>query len=254
MTEPGKAFRRSGVKREIRTDWRQPAAEAVVGPITHGMDVFGLSTGAFSLIDLLTHCLDAAGPADVTISCWTASGKDIEECYRRLVGGGMRSVRFLMDFSHSRRKPEWAQALRDRFGDGAIRVTKNHSKFAIVRNEEWALVIRASMNLNRNLRLESFDISDDAAMADWLLSVVDWMFERESAPLDSPPGVPQWDYDHRIAGGAATSYDASPLGRDVERIGLAPWGSGLDAAPVGWDGKRAGLTGWRGGKVDPESG
>ena len=239
------AYRRTGVRRTVRRDFRGARASDVVGPVEHGMDVFGLSTGAFSLIDLLTYCLDATGPADVTISCWTASGQDIEECHRRLTGGGMTSVRFLMDFSHSRRKPEWAQALRERFGDDAIRVTVNHSKFAIVRNAEWALVIRSSMNLNRNLRLESFDISDDADMADWLGSVVDWLFVRESAPLDASPGVPQKDYADHIAS-MPTSYDPAPLGRDVDRIGLAPWGSGLDAGPTAWDGRRSGLSGWRG--------
>ena len=85
-------------------------------------------------------------------------------------------------------------------------------------------------------------------MANWLESVIDWLFTRESPSLDSPPGVPQADYDAHIAA-MPSSYDQTPLGRDIERIGLAPWSKADDSGPLAWDEKRRGLTGWRGGKM-----
>ena len=179
------------MRRVIRRDYLARRAADAVGPIEHGMECYGLSVGAFSLTDLLLHCLDATGPADVTISTWTAAGADIEEAYRLVGSGAIRSIRFIVDFSFPSRQPGYCAALRERFGDDAIRVTKNHAKFVVVRNEDWSLVVRTSMNLNLNARLESFEISDDPAMADFLDAMIAMVFERRtgSETLDARPGV-----------------------------------------------------------------
>ena len=69
------------------------------------------------------------------------------------------------------------------FGDDAIRTTRTHAKFAVITNDEWAVAVRTSMNLNENPRLESIEVSDDAALAGFLLRVVDEIFAEE-APGD----------------------------------------------------------------------
>ena len=216
-------IRRSGVKRQVRHDYRAERAADAVGPIEHGMEVYGLSVGRFSLTDLLLHCLEATGPADVTISTWTAAGADIEEAYRLLSSGQVRSIRFLVDFSFPSRQPAYCAALRERFGDDAIRVTKNHAKFLLIRNAEWSLVVRTSMNLNRNLRLESFEVSDHAPMADFIESMVELVFGARTGveTLDSRPGE-NMDAFAGMAG-VGSSFDGSPMGRDISRSGIAPW-------------------------------
>jgi len=54
-----------------------PEAAAALGRITPGCEIYALTKGAFSLVDVLVHCLDATGPADVVVSTWTAAGADI---------------------------------------------------------------------------------------------------------------------------------------------------------------------------------
>jgi len=151
-----------------------------VGPITHGCEIFGLSTGAYSLIDLVCHCSEATGPADLVVSTWTAAGADIDFAFRLLTDGGIRSLRFLVDFSFPSRQPAYCAALRERFGEEAIRICKNHCKFCLIQNESWNLVIRTSMNLNENRRLESFEVSDDAGLAAYLAGVVAELFASET--------------------------------------------------------------------------
>lgn len=174
------AHRRGPQARVIRRSLDAKSAAEAVGPITPGCEIYGLSKGQFSLVDLVLHCLQASGPADVVISTWTAAGADIEFACKLLLEGSIRSLRFVVDFSFPSRAPAYVAALRERFGDEAIRITKNHCKFVLIRNETWHLVIRTSMNLNENRRLENYEVSDDGALAGYLTEVVAALFAAET--------------------------------------------------------------------------
>jgi hypothetical protein len=171
--------RRVPTKREVRRALAARTAAEAIGPITHACEIYGLSKGQFSLVDIMLHCLAATGPADVVCSTWTAAGADIDYAFRLLTDGTIRSLQFIVDFSFPSRQPAYCAALRERFGDAAVRVTKNHAKFVTIRNAGWSVVIRSSMNLNENRRLENFEISDDAALADYLAGVVAGLFEYQ---------------------------------------------------------------------------
>jgi hypothetical protein len=165
----------------IRRDLCASEAGSAIGRIEKGMEVFGLSKGRYSLVDILLCCLNATGPADVTISTWTAANSDLAFAGELLRDGRIRSLRFLTDFSFPSRQPAYCAGLVERFGADSLRVVKNHAKFCLVLNDDWHICIRSSMNLNLNKRLESFEISDDPGLAAFLLSVVDEIF-RVQAP------------------------------------------------------------------------
>ena len=174
-------FRRGLAARIVQREIAARSAAGAIGPIVPGAEVFGLSKGQFSLIDVIGHCLSASGPADVTLSTWTAAGADLGFAYELMRNGAIRRLRFIVDFSFPTRQPEYCAALREKFGDSCIRVVKTLAKFVLIRNETWNLVIRSSMNLNENRRMESFEISDCKPMADWLVEVVDKLFEFQPA-------------------------------------------------------------------------
>lgn len=167
--------------RVFRRDIAARTAAEAIGPLTPGCEIYGLNKGQFSLIDIIEHCLAATGPADVTLSTWTAAGADLSFAHALLTNGTITSLRFVVDFSFPTRQPAYCAALRERFGDAAIRITKTHAKFVVIRNATWNLVIRSSMNLNENRRLESFEISDDAGMASYLLELCDELFAGHAA-------------------------------------------------------------------------
>lgn len=171
------SFKRTGSKRVIRGVEAKGNASDAVGKIFRDCEIFGFSKGQFSLIDLIEELLAQTGPADVTISTWTAASREIDCAYRLLAGGSIKHLRFLVDFSFQSRQPEYCNALRARFGDDSIRVTRTHAKFVIIRNDEWNLVVRTSMNLNQNPRLENFEVSDSSGMADFVEGMVDNIFE-----------------------------------------------------------------------------
>ena len=67
--------------------------------------------------------------------------------------------------------------LLDKFGD-CIRTTRIHAKFFVIRNEKWNIVVRTSANLNKNLRLENFEIDENKDFADFFQKFFDEAFKQ----------------------------------------------------------------------------
>lgn len=141
----------------------------------HDMDVVGLTFGQFSLLDLIQATLDITGPADVTISTWSAGLYDVDAARRFVDDGRIRSIRFVMD-SSAKRGQASAVSISDMFGESSIRTYRSHAKFAIVSNDDWQVVITSSMNLNLNPRCEQFEMTDDEDRARLFLDFVDSIF------------------------------------------------------------------------------
>jgi hypothetical protein len=222
-------------KRKIRDAFSVTLAADAIGTVERNCEIYGLSKGQFSLIDIISHCLSATGPADVVLSTWTAANADLGFAFGLLANGSIKSLRFVVDFSFPVRQPEYCAALRERFGDDAIRLTKNHAKFCLIHNADWSIVIRTSMNLNENRRLESFEISDDAGLCGYLLGVVAELFadhgageQFEKRPYANTVDFEAWGQD---AAGAAERAGKSVdkkkyfgdgrLETDVRRAGLS---------------------------------
>lgn len=158
------------------------SARRVFRQLEPGVDILCLTHGQFSLVDAIAALLDHTGPADVTISTWSAARVDLTHAHKFLADGRIRSLRFIVDRSFATRQPDYCAALVSLFGHGAIRTTRSHAKFALIENDTWHLAIRTSMNLNENPRLELIEVSDDPALAAFLRSVADRVF------ADVPPG------------------------------------------------------------------
>jgi hypothetical protein len=221
--------------RIIRRALAQTSAAEAIGPIESGCEIYGLTAGQFSLIDLIEHVLGFTGACKATISTWTAANSDITFAYRLMNCGQLTALRFLVDFSFPSRQPAYCAALRETFGDDCIRISKNHAKFVLLRNDMWNIVVRTSMNLNENRRLENFEISDDANLADFLESVIDKIFEAQPTaghfdkrPIDHIADFEKLGAESGAAGrDVMTStdvkkfYNDGPFENDLRRVGVS---------------------------------
>ncbi len=153
-------------------------AREAIGEIAPGCEIFGLTKGDFSLISVIEHLLDQTGPAEIVISTWTAAAADIEIAKKFLVNDRINKIEFLVDQSFRTRQPEYCALLVRTFGPLAVRFSRSHCKFVVITNDRWNLVIRTSMNLNENRRIENFEISDDAGFAAFLLGLRDEIFGK----------------------------------------------------------------------------
>lgn len=167
-------------------------AEATIKGFDHDTDIVGLTMGQFSLLDLIDAALKITGPADVTISTWSAGFYDVEAAERFRDSGRLRSIRFIMDNGRKRGQAN-AVDVADIFGANTVRATKSHAKFAIIRNEEWDVLITSSMNLNLNPRIEQFEMTDDKGRADLFSAFADAVFDTVDEDDRRDHGVPDID-------------------------------------------------------------
>jgi len=164
--------------REIRHLLGNENAFISIGKIYKNMEIYGLTKGQYSIINIIETILNQTGKSDVIISTWTAANAEIKKAEYFLKNGNINRLHFIVDRSFPTRQPRYYKQLIDTFGD-IVSLTNSHAKFVIIRNDEWNIVIRTSMNLNENKRLENFEISDDKQLVDYLLCICDDIIGKE---------------------------------------------------------------------------
>jgi hypothetical protein len=152
-------------------------AATTLGALEPGCELFAVTNGQFSMIDVLEHVLDHAGDAEIDLATWTAADGDLRRAHAFLLSGRVRRIRMLVDPSFKSRKPEFCETLVALFGQDAIRTVPLHGKFALVRGDRQ-FAIRSSMNLTPNRRIETVEISEDAALVSFMRGLVDEIFAR----------------------------------------------------------------------------
>lgn len=156
-------------KRIVKRTINCHRASTAVGPLRPGCEIFGLTKGQFSLVELIEHCLLEVGPSEVMISTWTAGGADLMHFGALIEEELITKAFWLLDSSFPERQPQYCKMLVDRFGTAAVTCTGNHAKFVLIKSSAWRLVIITSMNLNKIRRGETWSVSDDPGMFDYLL-------------------------------------------------------------------------------------
>lgn len=180
--------RRTKRRRKMKASAVDTAAE-MIGAIADGDEITGITNGQFSLIDIIEHCLTQTGPADICVSTWTMGIYDQDRAWQFYRNGRIRSARWLVDPSMFSRRPEIAGSLIERFGTDNFRAVNTHAKFATIAGDDLHIVVRSSMNLNPNRRLENFDISADRALCAWFNAIVDDAFAHVDGTNTSQAGA-----------------------------------------------------------------
>ncbi|MFZ2736643.1 MAG: hypothetical protein WBI20_14940 [Burkholderiaceae bacterium] len=143
---------------------RTATAAECLGELNPGDHITGLTAGQFSAIDAMEHIVNQCGRADVDITTWTTGIYDIERTKQINESGRINKIRVLLDRANFEKSPSFAGPLIEKLGVDAFRCASIHAKFIIVRGDKMGAVFRSSMNLNKNLRVEHFDLDVCDAM------------------------------------------------------------------------------------------
>lgn len=157
----------------------------------HNIEIDCATFGQFSIIDVIEALLEKTGPADVTLATWTAAAFDLSQIEKQLLNKSIRSLRLIIDRSFVSRQPGFVKTILERFGEDSVRTTRTHAKFVVIRNDEWNVVIRTSMNLNHNPRLEYCQVVDDEGLADFWLSISEAIFDEVEPGAGNRRSVPE---------------------------------------------------------------
>lgn len=172
-----KTFQKSNIGKKIIVCKQNSAAQAI-GLLKPNMDTFILTYGQFSLIDVLMAILDQTGAAHVIISTWTAAHGDLTRSAELLESAEILSFKMIVDRSFKTRQPTYYEHMIRLFGLESIREIRSHAKFMIIINKSWNIVVRTSMNLNTNPRLENIEVSDNKEFADFFKKIAGGIFNE----------------------------------------------------------------------------
>lgn len=155
-----------------------------------GMSAFVLSNGYFSFADVIEYLIETTGPVWLDLASWVASSAALNQLESLILNRQIHRARFLIDPVATRAARKDRKVL-DQIAaiGGQVRLLKNHSKFAVLYNQKWNLVIETSANLNKNLRVESWRVTEGAQYAAFFRRFFDFIFSNfkpgEECPLSA---------------------------------------------------------------------
>lgn len=202
---------------------RTGAAAECVGRLAPGDAVSGLTAGQFSLIDLMEHVVNELGPADVAISAWTTGLYDVKRAAEMMANRRLRSVRFILDRGTFEKSPQFAGPLIQAVGEQAFRCLSVHAKIVIVTGDRGSAVVRSSMNLNKNLRTEQFDIDVVPDLHAFYLEWFEALWEEAGRSQDNA-AIIRAVYDRFAAGAGEVAAPVADPGDDLAGLSLGGLG------------------------------
>jgi hypothetical protein len=153
-------------------------SDKAVEAFRKGCRIIGLTNGQFSLIDLVHSVLKKTGPARVIIGTWSAGIKDVHQVKWMMDSDLILDFKLLTDHSYKTRQKKYAASIEDLFGIENIRTSEMHAKFVLIKNDDYQVAIRSSMNLNANRTSELFEIDECEEIYNFLYKYVDHAFEN----------------------------------------------------------------------------
>ena len=181
-------------------------ARTAFADFDRGRETTCYTFGQFSLIDALVVILEKTGPCHLDVCVWTVGMEDMQRVRELWEAGRLLSLRWVVDQGFQSRQPGYCAALREIYGDERIRTLRAHAKFITFGNDEWAVTVRTSMNLNNNVRFEHLDVTDDRDFYEWHRALVDGIFDAAREGDFAPKGnvvVGDRIQAERIAGGVS---------------------------------------------------
>lgn len=154
------------------------SADIAIKKLEKGNRIIGLTRGDFSLIDLVNSVLRKIGKSRVICCTWSAGIKDANQVRWLLNSKLIESFTLITDHSYVTRQRKYALAIEDLFGKENIRTSEIHAKFVLIKNNDWNIAIRTSMNLNANRTCETFEIDDDLDVYNFYRNFVDETFKN----------------------------------------------------------------------------
>jgi hypothetical protein len=136
-------------------------AATAIGPIEHGMSLFAITRGQWSMIDAILYCLDEVGPSEVSIWTWTVAEYEIQTLNRLRRDERITAGRMVIDGGARAKNADIIREWKQSFGPSSVRYVHNHAKIATITSASgFRLLLRGSMNLNFNPRFEQFDLTE----------------------------------------------------------------------------------------------
>lgn len=122
-----------------------------IGDLDFSKTTHFVTSGRWSMNDLMTYVLLQTGPADVMVATWSIAEIAIRQVLKHHDQGLIKSISFLLDPRVKVRNPKPLQLLSANF---AFRLFRCHAKVTLIRSADHYISIVSSANMTNNPRIE----------------------------------------------------------------------------------------------------
>jgi hypothetical protein len=162
-------------------------AARTLGRLEPGCRRIGLTFGQFGILELLAHVLRHTGRAEVDLVTWSMRPSDAQTVADWTQRRKIDRLRVLFGTGANIKKHNESTLLPSLFAPDQVRFGNVHAKWFRVKADGWHVVCRSSMNVNRCVRWEQFDLDDNDQIGQWFEDVLDRVWKTSPAPWDSGP-------------------------------------------------------------------
>ena len=138
-------------------------AAETIGKLEHGMSLFAVTRGQFSMIDIINYLVVELGQAGVSVWTWVVADYEVEVMTALIDNRKLTEGILIVDYSAGKRNPSIIDGWQSKFGPESVKICKNHAKIIRVWNDDFHFRVGGSMNLNYNPRFEQFDLTEGGA-------------------------------------------------------------------------------------------
>jgi hypothetical protein len=122
-----------------------------IGQIDFCKTTHFVTSGRWSMNDLMIYVLQQTGPADVMVATWSIAETAMRQILNNYQQGLIKSISFLLDPRVKVRNPKPLQLLSANF---PYRLFRCHAKVTLIRSAEHHISIVSSANMTQNPRIE----------------------------------------------------------------------------------------------------
>ena len=137
-----------------------------------------VTSGRWSMHDLLIYVLHHVGPSDVMVATWSISELAMRQIIKHKESGLIKSISFLLDPRVKVRNPKPLQLLSANF---PYRLFRCHAKVTLIRSDEHYISIVSSANMTTNPRIERGVIIPDKQVYEFDYK---WLYETINSRAD----------------------------------------------------------------------
>lgn len=168
--------------RKLKIATEKQSCKEIIGKIKKDESIYAFTGGQFGISSILQTILDVTDVASVKIITWSVGDVDLHCLYDFLKEKRISDIKFLIDYSFPTRLPRYFEKMIKLFPK-VVKGTNSHAKLMIINNKNWNIVVRTSMNLNKNTRFENFEIIEGKQFTDFHLNIFNSIW-KESKFLD----------------------------------------------------------------------
>lgn len=145
-----------------------------IGILTQGKNIMFVSTGNWSLHQLVEYVLLQTGKASIYITTWSITEEPARNILRLKKEGYIETVSCILDYRAKQRSNKSTSFIVKNFDK--VVFAKCHAKTVLIENEHWRVVITGSANFTRNPRIETgFVLCDEVSFTfskKWIMNVM----------------------------------------------------------------------------------